>query len=108
MQATTIDIPNDNNKLYCNAFVQIGPALGPVTSAVFEKIYAVKVGEGDIRYYQLLDFVRLRFQQISSADTIPATGLEAHEWKARYKEQHPDITDDTVLTVYYFKKKSLS
>ncbi len=36
--------------------------------------------------------------------TLPATGLEAHEWKYEWLQKFPQTKADTVMGVYYYKK----
>lgn len=103
MNATKIEIANENNKLHCDAFVQIGPEPGKLTDAAFEKVYAIDV-DGETRFYKLADYYRLRFIDVGSCFTIPACGLESHEWRARERQNNLNLTDDTKMAIYYFKR----
>jgi len=99
-----LDIPNENNKLLCNAFVQIGPEpVRPFREKMFDRIYSIKVGD-ESRFYKLVDFIRLPFKDIGSAFTIPAAGLESFAWRVQYKQKNPDVEDDTRMAVYFFKR----
>jgi hypothetical protein len=103
MKATQLDIPNENNKLHCNAFVQIGPEPGTFTDKSFQKLYCIRVNDED-RFYKLLDFIRIPFADIGSAFTIPATGMTSFAWKWQYKRDHPGTTNETKMAIYFFKR----
>lgn len=103
MEATKLAIANENNKLHCNAFVQIGPEPGMFTEKSFDKLYCIRVDDED-RFYKLVDFIRMRLIDIGSVITIPATGLESHAWRYQYKHDHPEATDETKMAVYFFQR----
>lgn len=103
MEATKLAIANENNKLHCTAFVQIGPAPGSFTEKSFDKIYSIRVDDED-RYYKLVDFIRIDFKDIGSVFTIPAAGVESYAWKFLYKNDHPETTDDTKMALYFFQQ----
>ncbi len=103
MDAKKIIIENKNNKLQCHAFVEIGPEPGAITDSAFEKLYCTSCNGEDI-FFKLADYLRLRFIDIGSAFTIPAEGMESMEWRAKYRAEHPEVTNDTKLAVYFFKR----
>lgn len=103
MEAVKLAIENENNKLHCNAFVQIGPAPGVFKASSFDKLYVTRVGEED-HFYKLVDFIRVDYKDIGSVFTIPSSGLESFAWHYQYKQDHPDVTDDTKMAVYFFQK----
>lgn len=103
MQTTKLAIENENNKLHCHAFVQIGPAPGIFKEESFDKIYSIRVGEED-QFYKLVDFIRIDFKDIGSVFTIPASGLESLAWRFQYKKANPDVQPDTKMALYFFMK----
>jgi hypothetical protein len=103
MEAVKIEIPNENNKLHCNAFVQIGPEPGVWKESSFDRLYSIRVGDED-RFYKLVDFIRIRFIDVGSAFTIPACGLESQAWRHQYNRDHPDTTNETKMAIYFFKR----
>lgn len=103
MESVKLAIENENNKLQCNAFVQIGPAPGTFRESSFDKLYCISTNNED-RFYKLVDFIRIDFKDIGSAFTIPASGFESVAWKFQYKRSHPEVNDDSKMAVYFFQK----
>ncbi len=103
MEATKIEIPNENNKLHCNAFVQIDRAPGQWSESKFNQLFCICV-DNEERIYKMVDLIRIRFADIGSAFTIPASGMTSFGWKYKYKLEHPNTTDETKMAVYFFKK----
>ena len=104
MEAKLLNIPNHNNCLACDAFLQINFAPeGSIPESSMEKIYFVK-HEGNEMYLKLIDMLRISFSNITSTITLPATGKEAHEWREWWLQNNPDTKADTKMAVYYFKK----
>ena len=98
-------IPNDNNKLHCHAFVQIGPEPArPFPEKSFDRVYSISV-DGESRLYKLVDFLRMPFKDIGSVYTIPSAGMESFAWRTQYRQEHPEVTDDTPMAVYLFKRE---
>ena len=52
-----------------------------------ERIYYIKHEDEDI-FMQPVDMLRVPFKEILSTMTLPATALEAHEWKAWWLEKY--------------------
>lgn len=112
MQQTMIDLPepqelklkNYNNCLACDAFVYIQKAPErPVTDADLEKVFFTW-HEGKEIFFKLVDILRFEFLRMPSIATLPATGMEGIEWCEWWKLDHPDVTDKTLMAVYYYKK----
>ena len=105
MEAKELKLPNYNNCLACDAFIQIHFAPDkPVMETDLDRLYHVKHEDQDI-YMQLVDLQRIPFKNIESIITFPATALEAHDWKACWLEKYPETKPDTMMCVYYYKKK---
>jgi hypothetical protein len=103
MEATKIEIANENNKLNCNAFVTIDLEPGNWPESKFNRTYCICV-DGEDRLYKLVDFIRLPFADIGSAFTIPAAGMTSFAWKRKYKRDHQNTTNETKMAVYFFKR----
>ena len=103
-EAKELKLQNSNNRLACDAFLQIGLAPAePLIEADFNKLYKCN-NDGKEFYFKLVDLMKLEFKNIGGIITLPSTGLEAHEWRKQWKERYPDTTDNTMLCVYYYKK----
>lgn len=102
-----LKLKNFNNSLACNAFIYIhfAPAK-EITDADMDKVYLVK-NEGEEFFVKLVDFLRFYFHAAASIITLPATGLEAQDWKKEWLHQHPNTKVDTVMCAYYYKKVEL-
>lgn len=106
MEAKELKLPNYNNCLACDAFIQINIAPQHViTEKDFDRMYSVKHEEKEF-YMKLVDIKLLTYDELNvcSHMTLPATGLEAHEWRAWWMEKHPTTKPDTKMAVYYYKK----
>lgn len=103
MEAIKIEIANENNKLHCDAFVTIDLEPGNWPESKFNRTYCIRVDNED-RLYKLVDFIRLPFSDIGSAFTIPAAGMTSFAWKQYYKKQNPNVTNETKMAVYFFKR----
>ena len=105
MQTKKLSIPNENNKLLCDGFVhiQFAPPHETVREADFNEVYEIDVDETVARF-QLVDFLRLPFNSIGSAFTVPATGMRSDEWRDKWIERYPKTERDTELAVYCYKK----
>jgi len=103
-EAKELPLKNFNNCLGCDAFVYItfAPANRP-TEADLERIYYTKNGDQEF-YSKIVDIERFDFNRMPSIATLPATGMEAHEWCLWWLEQHPQTQADTKIAVYYYKK----
>lgn len=103
--AKEIKLPNYNNVLACDGFIQIHFAPDrPIMESELSHIYHVKHEDQDI-YMQLVDLHRVPFSKIQTIMTFPATGLDNDEWRAWWMEKYPKTTPDTEMCVYYYKKK---
>lgn len=103
-EVKTLPLKNLNNCLACDAFVYItfAPENRP-TEADLERIYLSKIGEEEF-YSKIVDIQQFEFMRMPSIATLPATGMEAHEWCLWWLEQYPQTKEDTKLAVYYYKK----
>lgn len=103
-QTKELPLKNLNNCLACDAFVYITFAPSKSLSETdLEKIYYTKNGEHEF-YSQIVDILRFDFSRMPSIATLPATGMESHEWRRWWLEQYPETKEDTLLSVYYYKK----
>ena len=102
-----LKIANNNNKLFCDAFIEIhfAPPRETITAKDFEKIYVVQKGEESI-FVQLTSFTRVEFRNLSSILTMPAMAMESHEWRAYWLNKYPNTKADTEMAVYCYKRKS--
>ncbi len=99
-----LPLKNLNNCLACDAFVYITFAPAKTLSEIdLEKIYYTKNGNEEF-YSQIVDIIRFDFERMPSIATLPATGMESHEWRQWWLQQYPDTKPDTKLAVYYYKK----
>lgn len=103
-EAKALPLKNLNNCLSCDAFVYISLAPNrPVLENELEKIYYTEV-DGLQFYSKLVDIMRFKFSRMPSLATLPATGMEGHEWEKWWLEQHPNTHPDTEMAVYFYKK----
>jgi hypothetical protein len=103
MEAQKLKLPNENNCLACDAFIVINFApKDPVKEEDLKRIYFIN-NEFNA---QIVDLKILTFDQVNvcSHITLPATGLEAHEWRLLWKQKNPAIKPETKMCVYYYKK----
>jgi len=99
-----LPLKNYNNCLACDAFVYINfapPRL--LTDADLATIYYTKNGEEEF-YSQIVDIQRFDFSRMPSLATLPATGMEAHDWCRWWMTQYPNTQATTEMAVYYYKK----
>ncbi len=101
-----LKILNSNNKLLCDAFIEIhfAPPRETFTEKDFEKIYVIQKGEDSI-FVQLVAFTRIAFTNVPSVLTMPATAMESHEWRAYWLSRYPNTKPDTEMAVYCYKRK---
>ncbi len=103
-EAKEMKIPNLNNCLACDAFIQINIAPASlIPESSMNKLYYVN-HEGQDIYMRLIDILRIDFAEISSLMTLPATGMESHEWRDDWLAKYPDTKADTKMCIYYYKK----
>ena len=104
MEPKRLYLNNDNNRLLCEAFLQLHfcPPK-PVTESDLSQVYIVPV-DGEEIYIQMTGLIRVPFDQISSLMTIPAAGLESFEWKKRWLETYPATNDNTMMAVYMYRR----
>jgi hypothetical protein len=104
-KAQELKLKNYNGCFGCDAFVYIHFAPGRLlTDEDLQKIYYTSIGDGEM-YLQIVDVLRFYFKDTPSIATLPATGMESHEWKPWWLSQHPETKPDTEMCVYYYKKK---
>lgn len=103
-EAKELPLKNFNNCLACDAFVYItfAPAKG-LSEDDLQRIYYTKNG-GEEFYSRIVDIQRFDFWRMPSLATLPATGMEGHEWAKWWIEQYPETAADTKMAVYYYKK----
>lgn len=103
MQPQPIKITNQNNKLDCYGFVQIhfAPPHGTIREHDFQKIYFVRHNQQDI-FLQLVDFLRVPFKDVSTVFTVPATGMQADDWRRDWVEKYPQTDDTTEMAIYCY------
>lgn len=96
---------NVNNRLNCDGFIQLGmaPPHETIREKDFEKIYHIRFDGKEI-FVVLVDFLRLKFDQVSDIFTIPAEGINAAEWKNKFLKSHPSASKETEIAVYCWKK----
>lgn len=100
-----LTLANDNNRLNCFGFIQIhlAPPKESVKAEDFQRVFYVKDGDNEL-YVKLVDFARVKFSDIGSVLTIPASGFESHVWKQMWLQRYPQTTNDTELAVYCYQR----
>lgn len=99
-----LKLKNQNNCLACDVFsyIQKAPAR-PIVEADFEKVFFTW-HEGKEIFFKMISLVRYKFGRMPDGVTLSATGLEAVDWCFLWRKEHPDVTDDSMMAVYYYKK----
>jgi hypothetical protein len=104
MEPKRIYLKNDNNRLQCEAFLQIHFAPeSRLTEKDLSNTFVVDVGGVDT-FLQMVDFMRVPFDQVSSLMTLPSTGMESDVWKQKWLEDFPNTQPGTMMAVYMYKK----
>jgi hypothetical protein len=112
-------IENANNKLACNFFSHIHFAPrksgyrnigqeskllpGDITEDTFNKVFLIKNNDTEV-LVQLHDFRRLTFQEISSSDTLLASGMMQNEWKSKFITKYPHVNNETEMAIYFYAR----
>ncbi len=103
MEAKRIYLTNDNNRLGCDAFLQIHFApLHGITESQLSQVFVVNANGTD-RFLKMVSMIRIPFEQISSVMTLPASGKESDVWKEEWKKTYPSTNDITMMAVYMYK-----
>lgn len=98
-------IPNTNNKLEGSFFCHI--ALPPSHSITFDgkpKLHMVTDGFRPPFRAFLVDVFRINFGEVTNRFTLLTDGLPCWEWRKKFKEQYPMITDANEVAIYFFAK----
>jgi hypothetical protein len=53
---------------------------------------------------KIIDFLRVDFKDLCSLMTLPATALEAYDFKMEWLQKYPKTEPRTKMAVYYYKK----
>lgn len=100
-------IKNENNKLACSGFLQIhfAPERGTVREKDFDQLFVVTHEEKDV-LVKCIDFVRIRFDNISNVLTIPACGMLHADWQKAWLEKFPQTKPETEMAVYSYLREN--
>jgi hypothetical protein len=96
-----LPLQNLNNKLLCQAFVEIN--LAP-KEKFEEKHRQLRFVLPNGAIVQLLDVQVLSYQAISDIYTIPATGMQEGDFRRWWEKSNPGVTDDTLMGIYYYRR----
>ncbi len=95
---------NDNNRLRCDAFIQLHFApMKQITESDFSQTYVLKVDNEDV-FVRMVDMVRIPFDQVGSVLTLPASGKESAEWRKDWLKTYPTTNANTMMAVYMYKR----
>lgn len=97
-----LHLENYNNKLQCDAFVEINFA--PKTK--FETKHTLQpyvLPNGAI--VKLIDVYLIKFDALTDVYTLPAMGMRAGEFWRWWWQSYPDTTEDTMMGIYFYKRE---
>src|ERR1700752_5021007 len=100
-----LNLPNNNNVLACDVFMQIhfAPKDPVPESLLLNQLYHVRFEEYDF-FCKLIDLHRYRFHQLNDHFTLQACGMFAKQWKEKWLQKYPKTKGYTEMAVYYYQK----
>lgn len=110
MEPKKLNIPNHNNVLACDVFATINYApvreKMPLWNEVEKQVYFIEHQDNRI-YLQLVEITLYKFKDIPYWITLLCNGLFADEWRNLWQQGHPEVTTETGMAIYFYRKINL-